>query len=143
MPLSLSLAHPITADFHNKVDKAVIASANNIGRYEYKGVKYAELGENPVNSKPLHPKFADKLMAQLDKAGIAYQAKCAENVVISVKAADKQAFDAAQKDLTAKLKRRANTLFNRTVNIFSQQPILPPKCAKSSIRAQKNWRMKR
>lgn len=97
------VAHPITADFHNKVDKAVIASANNIGRYEYKGVKYAELGENPVNSKPLHPKFADKLMAQLDKAGIAYQAKCAENVVISVKAADKQAFDAAQKDLTAKL----------------------------------------
>lgn len=97
------VAHPITADFRNKVDKAVIASANNIGRYEYKGVKYAELGENPAQSKPMHPKFADKLMAQLDKAGIAYQAKCAENVVISVKAADKQAFDAAQKELTAKL----------------------------------------
>lgn len=97
------VAHPITADLHNKVDKAVIASANNIGRYEYKGVKYAELGENPVNSKPLHPKFADKLMAQLDKAGIAYQAKCAETVVISVKAADKQMFEAAQKELTAKL----------------------------------------
>lgn len=97
------VAHPITADFHSKVDKAVIASANNIGRYEYKGVKYAELGENPVTSKPLHPKFADKLMAQLDKAGIVYQAKCAETVVISVKAADKQTFDAAQKELTAKL----------------------------------------
>lgn len=97
------VAHPITAEFHNKVDKAVIASANNIGRYEYKGVKYAELGENPVSSKPLHPKFADKLMAQLEKAGIAYQAKCAETVVISIKATDKQAFDAAQKELTAKL----------------------------------------
>ena len=97
------VAHPITADIHAKVDKAVIASANSIGRYEYKGVKYAELGENPAHSKPLHPKFADKLMAQLDKAGITYQAKCAETVVISVKSADKQAFDAATKDLTAKL----------------------------------------
>lgn len=97
------VAHPITADIHAKVDKAVIASANSIGRYEYKGVKYTELGENPSQSKPLHPKFADKLMAKLDKAGITYQAKCAETVVISVKAADKQAFDAAQKDLTAKL----------------------------------------
>lgn len=97
------VAHPITADFHNTIDKSVMASVNNIGRYEYKGVKYEELGENPVKSAALHPKFADKLMAQLDKAGIAYQAKCAENVVISVKAADKQAFDAAQKELTAKL----------------------------------------
>ncbi len=97
------VAHPITADFHNKVDKAVIASANNIGRYEYKGVKYAELGENPASSTPLHPKFADKLMAELDKAGIPYQAKCAERVVISVKADDKQAFENAKKDLTAKL----------------------------------------
>lgn len=97
------IAHPITADFHNKVDKAVVASANNIGRYEYKGVKYAELGDSPVNSKPLHPKFADKLMAELDKAGIAYQAKCAETVVISVKAEDKQVFEATKKDLTARL----------------------------------------
>lgn len=97
------IAHPITADIHAKVDKAVIASANSIGRYEYKGVKYAELGENPAQSKQMHPKFADKLMAQLDKAGITYQAKCAETVVISVKAADKQTFDAMQKDLTAKL----------------------------------------
>lgn len=97
------IAHPITADIHAKVDKAVIASANAIGRYEYKGVKYAELGENPAQSKPMHPKFADKLMAQLDKTGITYQARCAETVVISVKAADKQAFDAMNKDLTAKL----------------------------------------
>lgn len=97
------IAHPITADIHAKVDKAVIASANAIGRYEYKGVKYAELGENPAHSKPMHPKYADKLMAQLDKAGITYQARCAETVVISVKAADKQAFEAMNKDLTAKL----------------------------------------
>lgn len=97
------VAHPVTADLHKKVDKAVIASANNIGRYEYKGVKYAELGDDPAHSKPLHQKFADKLMAQLENAGITYQAKCAETVVISVKAADKQKFDAVQKDLTAKL----------------------------------------
>lgn len=97
-------AHPITADMHKKIDKAVIASVNNIGRYEYKGgVYFAELGENPAQSKPLHPKFADKLMAQLDAAGITYHAKCAEKVVISVKAADKPKFDAAQKELNEKL----------------------------------------
>lgn len=97
------VAHPITADFHNKVDKAVIASANNIGRYEYKGVKYAELGENPVSSKPLHPKFADKLMNELDKAGIPYQAKCGERTTITVAAGDNQKFETVKKELTEKL----------------------------------------
>ncbi len=63
-------AHAITADFHNTINKSVIASVNNIGRYEYKGVKFEELGENPAKSALLHPKFADKLMAQFDKAGI-------------------------------------------------------------------------
>lgn len=100
------VAHPVTAELRKKIDKAVIASANNIGRYEYKGVKYAELGENPASSAPLHPKFADKLMAELDKSGIQYQAKCAERVVISVKAEDKQAFENVKKDLTAKLNGR-------------------------------------
>lgn len=115
------IAHPITADIHAKVDKAVIASANSIGRYEYKGVKYAELGENPAQSKPMHPKFADKLMAQLDKAGITYQAKCAETVVISVKAADKQAFDAAQKDLTAKLNGKDKPQQKQTTGTQTQK----------------------
>lgn len=97
------VAHPITADFHNTIDKSVMASVNNIGRYEYKGVKYEELGENPVKSAALHPKFADKLMAQLDKAGIPYQAKCAERTVISVAAENKPKFEAVKKELTDKL----------------------------------------
>lgn len=97
------IAHPVTADFHNAVDKSVIASVNNIGRYEFKGVKYEELGENPAQSALLHPKFADKLMAELDKAGIKYQAKCAERTTITVSAADKQSFDAVKKTLTDKL----------------------------------------
>lgn len=97
------IAHPITADFHKSVDKSVIASVNNIGRYEYKGVKYEELGENPAKSTPLTNNFADKLMSELDKAKIPYQAKCAERTVISVAAADKQSFDAVKKALTDKL----------------------------------------
>lgn len=97
------IAHPITADFHNTIDKSVMASVNNIGRYEYKGVKYEELGENPVKSAALHPKFADKLMAQLDKKGIPYQAKCAERTVITVAAENKPKFEAVKKELTDKL----------------------------------------
>lgn len=97
------VAHPITADFHNTIDKSVMASVNNIGRYEYKGVKYEELGENPVKSAAFHPKFADKLMAQLDKAGIPYQAKCAERTIISVAAENKPKFDTIKKELTDKL----------------------------------------
>ena len=97
------IAFPITSDFHKSVDKSVMAAVNNIGRYEYKGVKYAELGENPASSAPLHPKFADKLMAELDKAGIPYQAKCGEKIVISVPAEQKQAFEGVKKQLTEKL----------------------------------------
>lgn len=97
------VAHPITADFHNTVEKSVMASVNNIGRYEYKGVKFEELGENPAKSAALHPKFADKLMEQLDKAGIPYQAKCAERTIISVAAENKPKFDTIKKDLTDKL----------------------------------------
>lgn len=97
------VAHPITADFHNTVEKSVMASVNNIGRYEYKGVKFEELGENPAKSAALHPKFADKLMEQLDKAGIPYQAKCAERTIISVAAENKPKFDTIKKELTDKL----------------------------------------
>lgn len=97
------IAFPITSEFHKSVDKSVIAAVNNIGRYEYKGVKYAELGENPASSAPLHPKFADKLMAELDKAEIPYQAKCGEKIVISVPAEQKQAFEGVKKQLTEKL----------------------------------------
>lgn len=97
------IAFPITSEFHKSVDKSVMAAVNNIGRYEYKGVKYAELGENPASSAPLHPKFADKLMAELDKSGIPYQAKCGEKVVIFVPAEQKQAFEGVKKQLTEKL----------------------------------------
>lgn len=61
------IAFPITSEFRKSVDKSVMAAVNNIGRYEYKGVKYAELGENPASSAPLPPEFADKLMTELTK----------------------------------------------------------------------------
>ena len=97
------IAFPITSEFRKSVDKSVMAAVNNIGRYEYKGVKYAELGENPVSSKPLYPKFADKLMNELDKAGIPYQAKCGERTTITVAAGDNQKFETVKKELTEKL----------------------------------------
>ncbi|MDE7400192.1 MAG: hypothetical protein K2N06_11785 [Oscillospiraceae bacterium] len=81
-------------------------SKGNIRHYEYKGVKYVELGENPVSSSLLHNKFADKLMEELDKAGIKYQAKCAKETVISVATADKQSFDTIKKDLTNSLNNK-------------------------------------
>lgn len=96
------ICNPITADFRKTMEKSVVAAYNNIGRYEYKGVKYNEL-ENPTSSKAMNPKYADKLMAELDKRGIPYQARCAETTVISVSATNKQAFAAADKELTAHL----------------------------------------
>ncbi len=98
-------AHPITRECYDKINSCVMAAYQNIGRYEYKGVKFAELGDKAdiKSISALNNKFAEKLMAELDKQGIAYNAKIAETTTISVKAADKETLDNIQKELKATL----------------------------------------
>lgn len=94
-------AHPISRACYDKINSCVIAAYENIGRYTYKGVKFAELGEkqNIVSITKLNNKFAEKLMAELDKRQIPYHAKITETTTISVKSADKDKLDRARKEL--------------------------------------------
>lgn len=72
---------------------------------QYKGVKYAELGNKDageiVGMSKLNNTFAEKLMGELDKAGVTYQARIGSNggTVISVNIADKPKLDEIQKNL--------------------------------------------
>lgn len=83
-------ALPITKAFHEKLEKAVIGNYHSLGKTEYKGVKYAELGDkNDIAHLPKqNNKFAASLMAELDKAGIKYQARVEDMTSISVNKAD-------------------------------------------------------
>lgn len=83
-------ALPITKDFHEKLSNAVLSSYQSLGKTEYKGVKYAELGDKDsiAHLPRQNNKFADSLMAELDKAGIKYQAKVEGTTTISVNKAD-------------------------------------------------------
>ena len=101
------IALPITTDMHKKMDEAVKHAYHNIEKVEYKGVKYAELGDKSeiAATSHLNNKFAEKLMADLDKAGVKYQARIGANTgtVISVNTADKQKLDNIHKDLVKAL----------------------------------------
>ena len=101
------VAFPITTDMHIKIDEAVKTAYRNIEKVEYKGVKYAELGDkSEIASTPkLNSKFAEKLMGELDKAGVTYQARIGSNTgtVISVNAADKQKLDTIKENLVKAL----------------------------------------
>ncbi|MCM1061330.1 MAG: SpoVG family protein [Eubacterium sp.] len=95
-------AHPITRECYDKINSCVMAAYQNIGRFTYKGVKYAELGEQKDIYKipaTLNNKFAEKLMAELDKREIPYHAKIAETTVLSVKATDKETVESTRKEL--------------------------------------------
>lgn len=78
---------------------------NNIDRYQYKGCKFAELGDkdNIKQSGRLNNKFAEALMSKLDAAGIQYHAKISETTTISVKGEDKLALDSIRKELVKEL----------------------------------------
>ena len=67
-----------------------IGNYHSLGKTEYKGVKYAELGDkNDIAHLPKqNNKFAASLMAELDKAGIKYQARVEDMTSISVNKAD-------------------------------------------------------
>lgn len=101
-------ALPITIAMHGKLNEEVAVKAyRNMEQVEYKGVKYAELGEkSEIASTPrLNNSFAEKLMGELDKAGIIYQARIGSNsgTVISVNKADKPNIDEIHKELYAAL----------------------------------------
>lgn len=74
-------ALPITKAMHEKIDNAVLGSYQSLGKVEYKGVKYAEL----------------------DKAGIKYQAKIEGTTTISVNKADKPKLDSIKNELVKAL----------------------------------------
>lgn len=98
-------AHPITRECYDKINSCVMAAYQNIGRYTYKGVKFAELGDKKdvTSSSSLNNKFAEKLMAELDKRRIPYNAKIAETTTLSVKSADKEAVESTMKELKESL----------------------------------------
>ncbi len=100
-------AHPITKECYDKINKVVLAAYQNLGRFTYKGVKFAELGEkeNISSIGDLNNNFAEKLMAELDKRGIPYHAKIAKNegTILSVKTADYEAACITRKELKESL----------------------------------------
>ena len=103
----LDIANPITTAMHEKLNEAVISKFKSLEQVEYRGVKYAELGDkSQIASLPRQNNtYAEKLMNELDKAGVVYQARIGSNsgTTISVNAADKPRLDSINKALTAKL----------------------------------------
>ena len=94
-------AHPITRECYDKINSCVMAAYQNMGRTTYKGVKFAELGDkdNISSITNLNNKFAEKLMAELDKREISYHAKIEETTTLSVKSSDKETVDNTRKEL--------------------------------------------
>lgn len=95
-------AHPITRECYDKINSCVIAAYQNMGRYTYKGVKFAELGEDKANiGGDLNNKFAEKLMAELEKRRIPYHAKIDKDgtTTLTVKSSDKEAAESTRKEL--------------------------------------------
>lgn len=103
-------ALPITTAMHAKLNEEVAVKAyRSMEQVAYKGVKYAELGDKSKGeiaaTNKLNIGFAEKLMSELDKAGVTYQARVGSKsgTVISVNIADKPRLDEVQKNLTAAL----------------------------------------
>ncbi len=103
-------ALPVTIAMHGKLnEEATVKAYNKMEKVEYKGVKYAELGDKNAGEIAATPKlnnvFAEKLMGELDKAGVTYQARIGSNTgtVISVNAADKPRLDEIHQTLVKAL----------------------------------------
>lgn len=94
-------AFPITKEFREKLDKSVLSAYQSLGKVEYKGVKYAELGskDDIAHLAKQNNAFSEKLMSDLDKAGVKYQAKIEDTTTISVNKADKAKLDSIKSEL--------------------------------------------
>lgn len=104
-------AFPITKELHEKLDKAVLGEYQSLGKVEYKGVKYAELGDKNdiAHLAKQSNTFAASLMGELDKAGVKYQAKIADTTTISVNKADKAKLDSIKEKLVKELNPEKKT----------------------------------
>ena len=101
-------AHAITKDCYEKVNNAVLGAYEKLGKTEYRGAKFAELGgkENVFTQFGLNSQYARKVMDALDKQGVKYFSKSFEGKTsISVNKADKNTLDKTQKDVNAALKQ--------------------------------------
>lgn len=98
-------AFPITKEFREKLDKSVLSAYQSLVKVEYKGVKYAELGskDDIAHLAKQNNAFAEKLMSELNKAGVKYQAKIEDTTTISVNKADKAKLDSIKSELVKKL----------------------------------------
>lgn len=103
----VDIANPITTAMHDKLSEAVLDKFKSLEQVQYRGVKYAELGDkSQIASLPRQNNgYAEKLMNELDKMGITYQARISSNsgTTISVNAADKPKLDSINKALKATL----------------------------------------
>lgn len=98
------IAFPITSDMHEKLKNAVIAKYQSLNA-ERLGVKFSELktsdDDTITNHQSLNNKFAKRVIAELDKAGVKYSAKIDGTTSIAVNTADepryKEASDAVKK----------------------------------------------
>lgn len=99
----VDIANPITTAMHEKMNEAVLDKFKTMEQVQYRGVKYAELGDkSEIAALPKqNNKYAEKLMNELDKAGVVYQARIGSNsgTTISVNAADKPKLDNIHKEL--------------------------------------------
>ncbi len=99
----VDIANPITTAMHEKLNEAVVGKFKALEQVQYRGVKYAELGDkSEIAALPKqNNKYAEKLMNELDKAGVKYQARIGSNsgTTISVNAADKPKLDNIHKEL--------------------------------------------
>lgn len=99
----VDVANPITTAMHEKLNEEVINKFKALEEVKYRGVKYAELGDkSEIAALPKqNNKYAEKLMNELDKAGVVYQARIGSKsgTTISVNAADKPRLDSIHKEL--------------------------------------------
>lgn len=99
----VDIANPITTAMHKTMNETVIDKFKAMKQVQYRGVKYAELGDkSEIAALPKqNNKYAEKLMNELDKAGVVYQARIGSNsgTTISVNAADKPKLDNIHKEL--------------------------------------------
>ena len=113
----VDIANPITTAMHQKLNEAVISKFKALEQVEYRGVKFAELGDkSQIASLPRqNNKYAEKLMAELDKAGVTYQARIGSNsgTTISVNAADKPRLDSINKALQEALNPKQPKVENK------------------------------
>lgn len=99
----VDIANPITTAMREKLNEAVIDKFKALENVQYRGVKYAELGDKSEIAalSKQNNTYGEKLMSELDKAGVVYQARIGSKsgTTISVNVADKPKLDNIHKEL--------------------------------------------